>query len=91
MGKTYTPTYRVEYYDQLGKHTALWTLPGKPTPDKLAAWITSYHASLKIGGCNEHLSKSYGFVPFAHKAFIIRQSTRKEICTWRAPLFVIVE
>lgn len=88
MGRSYTPAYRVEYSDQGGKHQTAWS--GPTTIERLALWIQAGIDSMKVGGCNEHVSKSLGYLPVPHKARIIRQATGETVATWKAPAFMAI-
>lgn len=100
MGKTFTPTYRLEVTENARKsytaplrgmhNTFGWKAKeyGKPTTANLEKWITAYHESLKLGGCNEHLSRSLGYLPTLKAAKIIRQSTGEVMAEWNAPAFM---
>ena len=49
--------------------------------------IQNYVDSLKIGGCNEHLSKALGYMPIPNKAILIDQRSMTIIEKWNAPMF----
>ena len=87
MGKTVTPKYRVRVFDQQGQFVTCWQ--GRATDKRLKEYIETYTASLKIGGCNEGVSRMYGFIPVPHKAQI-ETNVRGEghiVATWQAPKF----
>lgn len=86
MGKSYTPTYRLELIDSAGRSVQSWR--GKATDKRLFAYLRNYVKSLYIGGVNAHISEMYGFIPYPHKARIVRQNTDEIVCEWQAPTFM---
>lgn len=88
MGKSHTPTYRVEYVDQTGTHYAIWT--GRATEARLAAWRRRHNDSVQPGGVNWHLSLALGIVPHISYARIVRQSTREVVAEVTMPSFEVV-
>ncbi|MFA5049293.1 MAG: hypothetical protein WC516_09780 [Patescibacteria group bacterium] len=89
MGKSITPKYRIEidYNDH-----RVWNCKeyGKPTEKNLIRYIELYIQSLKIGGCNEHISKMLGYMPIPNKAKIINQFTGDIVASWNAPMFMLI-
>ena len=77
MGRVITPTYRVEYRDNLlamgrtvgdgfgadGKRCNIQAWNGRATAARLADWRKAMNASFKPGGANEHLAKAFNSVP----------------------------
>lgn len=93
MGRSTTPTFVVDYQDQLGLHKAIWNVKdsGKPTDANLEAWRVLMNQSMLPGGCNEHVSKSVGFIPHVSKATIRNQKTGKlNVATAKAPMFEVL-
>ena len=99
MGRSYMPTYRVEYHDNpfmppvLGAGTSMgWDCKswGRPTKKNLKAWRNKMYESMKVGGCNEHVSKACGFVPLISKARIVRQACNTVVAEFSAPKFEVV-
>ena len=93
MGRSTTPTFVVDYQDQLGLHRAAWNTKtsGKPTDTNLEAWRVAMNRSLTLGGCNEHVSKAAGFILHVSKATIRNQKTGKlNVATARAPMFEVL-
>lgn len=88
MGKSYTPTYRVEYRDQTGLHSECWK--GRATAQRLEAWRQARNTSLGHGGVNYHLSLAVGLIVHVSWARLIRQSTREVVAEVRQPLFEAV-
>ena len=87
MGRTVTPTFVVDYQDQLGWHRSVWT-SGAPTEANLEKWRVALNASMKLGSCNEHVSLSLGFMPHCSKAIIRNQKTGNlNVATVRMPMF----
>jgi hypothetical protein len=89
MGKSYTPTYRVEERAQgVAPYTYAWRKEdGRPTIANLEKRIMSYAKSLEKGGVNEHLSKN--FIPYPTFARIVRQATGEVVATWKAAPFQV--
>lgn len=86
MGKTITPTYRLEMYERGHRSSMAWR--GKPSNKALAKWIHKYIQSLKVGGVNQHLSLSKGYMPIPNRAHILRQRTGEVVAFWQAPKFM---
>lgn len=86
MGRTYTPTFRVNVttdnptvrVDAFG-----WTVKhqGRPTDDALAVWVAKYNESFAAGGCNEQISKTFGQTSIV-AAEIVRQSTDEIVASY---------
>ena len=91
MGRSYTPTYRLEFWEdpQGSKQQHAWNKGIKPTEHTLEAWVHSYAGSLGAQGVNTHLSKALGYVPFPVKAQVIRQATGEIVATWKAGMFQV--
>lgn len=70
MGQMKTPKYRLEIFDGRGKVQDL-TWKGEPTPERLEEYVLVYGKSLELGGANEHISKSLGYIPYPTSARII--------------------
>jgi len=88
MGKSYTPAYRLEWDGNDGHHVSAWR-GKKPHLNTLLDYAQGMIDSYKIGGVNEHISQSLGFIPMPYKLTIVRQSDSKPVLTWDAPPFVI--
>ena len=88
MGKTITPTYRLEMWDNGHKSQMAWS--GRPSNKALAKWIQRYIKSLQKGGVNYHISLGKGYIPVPHKARIVRQKTGEVVSTWTAPKFMAI-
>ena len=87
MGKTMTPTYRLEVKDRSGNWRQGWR--GRATDRGLESYMVKYTDSLKVGGCNHHLC-SGGVMPIPNSAKIVNQKTGEVVATWKAPLFWVV-
>lgn len=63
---------------------------GKPTADNLSKYIDVLVASMKPGGCNEHL----GLKIIPSNAVLIKQGKTPrlnvELATWKAPMFWVI-
>lgn len=86
MGRVYKVKNRLELWDDQGKHQQAWR--GRASDSALAQYIQDYIDSLQIGGVNEHISRSLGYIPVPHKAYIINQNTEKVVARWEAPAFM---
>jgi len=62
---------------------------GKATQKRLEEYVMQYGKSLELGGANEHISKSLGYIPYPNKAILIRQSTNEVVATWQAAMFQV--
>jgi hypothetical protein len=82
MGRTVTPTFRVEMFVP-GWHitAAVWDCKrqGRPSDKTLAADVASFEASTLPGGANAHL----GFT-VVQRARIIRQSTNEIVAEYQS-------
>ena len=89
MGKGTIPTYVVHYRDQQGLKIVAWTTKtnGRPTEANLEKWRKAMNASMQIGGVNEHISRSLGFIPHVSHAEIHNQRTGAAVCAVRMPMF----
>ena len=82
MGRSYTPKYRIEFWDCKGvKAQQAWR--GSVTKKALEEWIKVYEDSLKVGGVNYHICKMLKYIPFVHKAVIIRQADQTMMTEWK--------
>ncbi len=93
MGRTITPTYRLEMEEQRAGSTSpamtrmAWK--GRPTDANLERYVFAYVDSLKSGGVNVHLSESLGYMPIPHAARVVRQSTGQVVASWEAAMFQV--
>ena len=96
MGRSTTPTFRVEYHDNpfapvnLGLGTCMaWDTKGwgRPTAANLEKWRNKMNESFAAGGCNEHVSDARGYVVRISHARIVRQSNRDVVVEYAAPMF----
>jgi hypothetical protein len=100
MGRIITPKYRLEIKpvpkpgrDGFYEFTAqAWEVKtkGKPTAANIEKYIRAFVESQKIGGCNEHLARSAGFIQVPNCARIVRQSDGQVVAEWRAPMFMAI-
>jgi hypothetical protein len=90
MGKSITPAYRIEMTERRTMLTPMsWRSEyGKPTAENLEKYVRKYIDSLKIGGTNQHVSLSLGYIPVPDSARIVRQKTGEVVATWKAPMFM---
>lgn len=100
MGKSYTSKYALELD---GSTSMCWWVGrpphspphikghGKPTEANLIKYVEAYIESLKIGGSNQHISKSLGYIPFPKWARIVHNDgSRQVVVEWKAPAFMLV-
>lgn len=83
MSKSITPKHKLVID---GREVA-WT--GRVSGEALESYIIAYGKSLELGGANEHISKSLGYVPYPGKAQVIEQKTGKVKATWKAAMFQV--
>ena len=91
MGRSYMPTYRLEFWEhpQGAKHQQAWSKGCKATDYTLEEWIHSYAHSLESGGVNSHISTALGYIPYPCKASVVRQSTGEIVASWKAGMFQV--
>lgn len=99
MGRSITPTFRVEFHDNpfapvnLGLHrcmtwnTKIW---GRPTAANLEKWRNKMNEGFAPGGCNAHISEERGYTVRVSHARIVRQSNRDVVAEYSAPMFEAV-
>jgi hypothetical protein len=97
MGRSYTPTFRVEYRDQKGWHDQAWSDPlGRtqlrkdPTDAQAEEWRKTMNRSFDLGGTNYHVSQATGILLHISEVRIIRQKTGKVVATAKMPMFEVV-
>ena len=94
MGKSFTPTYRIETSVNPGSWIPFSTWDykeqGKPTEKKLEAYRIKLNESYQPNGVNYHISKAYGFIVHYSKARVVNQFTRQIVCETNAPMFEAV-
>jgi hypothetical protein len=98
MGKSITPTYRIEFTENGSQRPLLVTLnntmrwpkeAGKVSDANLEKYMKVYGKSLEIGGCNEHISKALGHIPYPSAAWVVRQRDNKVVASWKAAMFQV--
>ena len=88
MGRVTTPKYTLvidgmDLFWDVKRH-------GKPTDTNVEKYVMSYAKSLEIGGCNEHISKLRGYIPYPRKAEVKYNYLGGSIvASWKAGLFQI--
>lgn len=87
MGKSYTPTYRVEYRDQSGWHSECWN--GKATEARLEQWRVARNGSMQPGGVNAHIPPALGFQPHISHAKLVHQKSGQVVATTKMPMFEV--
>lgn len=93
MGRSYTPTYRVEYQTDTARwQTMCWDTAshGRPNTASLEKWRRSYNESFAPGGDNEHVSKDLGVVIHISRAKLVHQRTGRVMCEVTMPLFEVI-
>lgn len=87
MGRTITPSYRVELMEHrigsCGPAVSRMGWDGRPTVANLERYVFAY----VDGGVNVHLSESLGYIPIPHSARIVRQKTGRIVASWQAAMF----
>lgn len=102
MSTTVTPKYALDIYTtcmvegrfQTVKATdcMAWNIKsyGRPTPANLEKFVRVYAKSLEAGGCNEHLAKELGYIPYPNRAVIrFNHNHGNPVCSWVAPTFMV--
>ena len=92
MGKTRTPIYQLRIYDNQESpnayHIQAWN--GQATDKRLLAYLVAHVKSLCPAGANYHISDRLGFIPYPHKAQIVRnQSPFAVVVEWTAETFQV--
>ena len=92
MGRSVTPTYRVEIESTPDCHmtAAIWRKEyGRPTEANIKVYVEKFNESLKPGGCNEHIGKAH---PESRMlgATIVRQADGKVMASYRVPMFQVI-
>jgi hypothetical protein len=97
MGRSYIPTYRIEYRDNTmhpmaGSHIIAYDFKrdGKPTDDKAEAIRKKINSSFAPGGTNYDLSKLHGVLIHVQRLHIVRQSSGETVAKSTAPMFEVV-
>ena len=87
MGKSYTPTNRVEIKDRQGLHKQAWR--GKVSQTKLEQYIHDYAKSLETGGVNAHISTMLGYTPYPVEVRVVNQFTGETVAEWKSGPFQV--
>jgi hypothetical protein len=90
MGRSRTSKYAIEMD---GVTSSCWFVneKGRPTEENLAEYVSAYVESLKVGGCNYHVSKALGFMPIPNWArIVLNDGSRKPVVEWKAPMFMVI-
>ena len=93
MGRSTTFTYRLEMEGgDLGAHVG-WSAKdkGKPSAQAIENYLVACANSMKIGGCNEHISRALGRLPILpRRARIVAQTGKRAgevVAEWSHPPF----
>lgn len=92
MGRITTPTHRIKitYSAPSGRgHSESHGWSGRVSAKRLADYVQALADSLKLGGCNDHITKSLGYLSVPVKAEIIHQQSREVVQTWEAATFQV--
>jgi hypothetical protein len=90
MSTTVTPRYRIEYWDQTGKHLCAWN-EGAPTAEKAENWRREMNVSFQPGGVNGHVvGMPGGFTLHVNRVHVVRQSDDWIVASARMPMFEVV-
>ena len=94
MGRTIIPTYYAETRDNrnLGWLHLAWNCRdhGWPSVENAERYRDSLNKSFKIGGVNEHISRSAGILVHVSELRIIHNKTGEVVASAKAPLFEVV-
>ena len=93
MGKSITPTYRLELEGNLRATPMAWNVKeaGRPTAENLERAVQVLNASYAPAGCNRHVADALEIEPVHTSARIVRQATGQVVAEWRAPSFATLE
>ena len=92
MGRSVTPTYRVEVRANVNMGTTYtWDgkIHGRANEANLEKWRKALNASFQPKGVNWHVSDSLGVVPHICRATLIRQRTGEVVAEVTAPMFEV--
>lgn len=89
MGRDYTPKYRIEFAGNFHLTNCAWTDPGRPTDRRLEKHCRSLNESFRAG-CNQHLIKGLGYIPYLTSARVIYQKNDQVVASWQAPAFEVM-
>lgn len=91
MGKSTTPAHRIVITDgnRTSKSIFAWSKKGRITDKGLFEYIKKYGKSFEIGGVNEHISHSLGYIPYPISAEVIHQKTGEVKAVWYAGMFQV--
>jgi hypothetical protein len=68
-------------------HQPAWNTKqnGRPTVENLARYVLAYATSLELGGVNDHISRSLGYIPYPdHTVIRLNNQTREVVVERRA-------
>jgi hypothetical protein len=82
MGKSVLCRYRIEFEGEAPI--------GLQRKVKLDEYIRALVDSYKVGGVNEHVSRTLGYIPVPKSAKLINQYTGKVVETWEHPKFMVI-
>lgn len=98
MGRSYTPTFVVEYRDQRGWHTQAWTnAQGKtqvrkaPTDEEAEEWRKTMNKSFQREGSNFHVSEAAGIILHVSHV-VVKQNVPggRTVASATMPMFEVV-
>lgn len=99
MGRSVTPTYRIEYSDNdTPRHgrrpfskMICWNGKsyGRATLANLERWRSTFNTSFETGGVNQHVSDAAGFILRVGSCRIVHQATNRVVATFTAPAFEV--
>ncbi len=90
MSRSYTPVYRIEAKSNMGGWGTWGTFNNNKERRNLEEWRECINNSFKLGGVNEHLSESRGFLVHISAAKLINQKTSMIVEETKAPMFEVV-
>lgn len=62
---------------------------GEPTQDNLMKAVQESIDSYKEGGCNAHIARAIGHIPYPIEAWIKKLNTGERVCEWKAGAFQV--
>lgn len=92
MGRSYTPTYRIELVANVPMSMGAWNskFNGRPTNANAERYRQSMNQSFQPNSGHPNAATGERVVPHIYKVVVVRQSTGKVVATALAPKFEVV-
>jgi hypothetical protein len=89
MGRSVTPTYRVEVWDGVKKTPDVMAWEGRASEALLGEWVYVYGKSFEHDGVNAQVSNMLGYIPYPTRARIVHQRSGEVKAEWKAAMFQV--